>query len=209
MRWSPSRYWCATNEWRSRCRRSRPRFNAVPVMEDPTLRTRPAGDGCKPPSGAPVKSRGAERDGKGGQSVRQVWARKTSESEPPMTCRKFRDDIRTDVAIQRRGEPGGNLSTAQAVSGIKVARAWSGRWHGTWEPVASIASRRSCGLVEPPGGREGERQGAESPRCRVPMRGTGADRPIGAMRPGNAGGAKGAGHLGSFGGQPPSGGMSR
>jgi len=29
------------------------------------LRSRPAGGGCKPPRGAPVKSRGAERCGKG------------------------------------------------------------------------------------------------------------------------------------------------
>ena len=34
------------------------------------------------------------------------------------------------------------------------------------------------------------------------MRGTGADRPVVAVKPGNAGGAKGAGHPGSFGGQP-------
>ena len=31
---------------------------------------------------------------------------------------------------------------------------------------------------------------------------TGADRPVVAVMPGNAGGAKGAGHLGSVGGQP-------
>ena len=41
-------------------------------MEVMALRSRPAGGGCKPPSGALVKSQGIERDGKGGQSVRQV-----------------------------------------------------------------------------------------------------------------------------------------
>jgi hypothetical protein len=126
-----------------------------------------------------------------------------------MTCRKFSDDIKTGGAIHLRDEPGGDLSTAQAVSGIKVARAWSGRWQGTWEPVASIASSRSLGLLQPHGCREGERQGAETPRRRVPMRGTGADRPAVAMKPGNAGGAKGAGHPGSVAGQPPTGGRSR
>ena len=146
---------------------------------------------------------------KADSSVRQVWARKASESDPPMTCRKFMDDIETGRAIHVRDELGGNLSTAQAVSGIKVARAWSGLWHGTWEPVASIASCRSLGLVEPPGGREGGHQGAETPRWGVPMRGTGADCPVLAVRPGNAGGAKGAGHPGSVSGQPPVGGMSR
>jgi hypothetical protein len=40
------------------------------------------------------------------------------------------------------------------------------------------------------------------------MRGTGADRLVVAVKPGNAGGATGAGHPGSFGGQPPSGGRS-
>lgn len=173
-------------------------------MKDPTLRSRLAGEGCKPPSGASVKSRGAERDGEGGQSVRQVWARKASESEPLMTCRKFMDDIETGCAIHARDESGGDLSTAQAVSGIKMARAWFGLWYGTWEPVASTV----CGQVSS-GGREGGRQGAETPRRRVPVRGTGADRPVVAVRPGNAGGAKGAGHSGLFGGQPQQCGRSR
>jgi hypothetical protein len=181
----------------------------VPEMEESTLRSRLAGEGCKPPSGASVKSRGAERDGKGGLSVRQVWARKASESEPLMTCRKFMDDIKTGGAMRLRDESGGYLSTAQVVSGMEVARAWSGLWCGTWEPVVSITSCRSLGLVQPPGGREGEHQGAESPRWRVPMRGTGADRPVIALMPSNVGGAKGAGHPGLFGGQPPFGGMSR
>lgn len=34
------------------------------------------------------------------------------------------------------------------------------------------------------------------------MRGTGTDRLVVAVMPGNAGGAKGPGHLGMFGGQP-------
>ena len=147
-------------------------------MEEQTLRTRPAGEGCKPPPGASVKSRGAERDGKGGTRSRQVWARKASESEPPMTCRKLVGDVKTGGAIHLREEPGGNLPTAQAASGMKVARAWSGRWCGTWEPVAPIAGNRSLGLVQPPGCREGGRQGAETPRRRVPMRGTGSACPL-------------------------------
>jgi hypothetical protein len=39
-------------------------------------------------------------------------------------------------------------------------------------------------------------------RGRVPMRGTGADRLVVVVKPGNAGGAKGTGCPGSFGGQP-------
>lgn len=58
------------------------------------LRGRPAGGGRKPPRGAPVKSRGAERRGDGALSVRQVWITKASESEPPLKCRKRIGDIR-------------------------------------------------------------------------------------------------------------------
>lgn len=50
--------------------------------------------------------------------------------------------------------------------------------------------------------REGEPQAAEPASGRVPNRGKAAtDRPVVAMRPGNAGGAKGSGHLGLIGGQ--------
>jgi hypothetical protein len=58
------------------------------------LRGRPAGGGRKPPRGAPVKSRSAERRGDGALSARQVWITKASESEPPMKCRKRIGDIR-------------------------------------------------------------------------------------------------------------------
>ena len=57
------------------------------------LRGRPAGGDRKPPRGAPVKSRGAERRGKGALSARQVWITKASESEPPLKCRKRIGDI--------------------------------------------------------------------------------------------------------------------
>ena len=57
-------------------------------------RGRRAGGGRKPPRGASVKSRGAERRGKGVLSARQVWITKASGSEPPMKCRKRIDDIR-------------------------------------------------------------------------------------------------------------------
>jgi RNA-directed DNA polymerase len=57
-------------------------------------RGRRAGGGRKPPRGASVKSRGAERRGKGVLLARQVWITKASESEPPMKCRKRIGDIR-------------------------------------------------------------------------------------------------------------------
>lgn len=50
--------------------------------------------------------------------------------------------------------------------------------------------------------REGVHQVGNTSRCRVPMRGTGADRLVVAVKPGNAGGAKGTDHPGLLGGQP-------
>ena len=50
--------------------------------------------------------------------------------------------------------------------------------------------------------REGGPQAAETVRGRVLMRATGTDRPAVVLKPGNAGGAKGAGYPGLFGGQP-------
>ena len=164
------------------------------------LRDRPAGGGPKPPQAASVKSRGGERCGQGAPRVRQVRAEKASESKPPMTCRKRIDDIETGRESFSRDEPGGYLSTAQAVSGIKAARAQLRLWCGTCEPVASIPSAVS-GTVKAPWSQEGGPQAAGTARGRVPMRSTGTGRLVVVMKPGNAGGAKGAGHLGVAGGQ--------
>jgi hypothetical protein len=46
------------------------------------------------------------------------------------------DDIETGVESLPRDEPGGCLLIGQVVSGVKVARAWSGLSYGTREPVA-------------------------------------------------------------------------
>ena len=46
------------------------------------------------------------------------------------------DGIETGVELLPWDEPGGCLLTGQVVSGVKVARAWSGLWCGTREPVA-------------------------------------------------------------------------
>ena len=50
--------------------------------------------------------------------------------------------------------------------------------------------------------RQGVPQAGSTVRGRVPSRGTGADRLVVAMKPGNAGGAKGTDRLGLLGGQP-------
>lgn len=101
-----------------------------------------------------------------------------------------------------RDKPGGYLLIGQALSGMKVAPARSGRLCGTCEPVAPI--RPQLGLW-----REGELQVAETIRSGVPRRGTGTDRRVVAGRPGNAGGAKASGCPGVVVGQLPWGGRSR
>jgi hypothetical protein len=83
--------------------------------------------------------------------VRQVGATKANASEPLMTCRKPINDIKTEVCSMPREQPGGNLLTAQAVSGIQVARAWLGLWCGTWEPVA-LTKMAGLGVPAQPSG---------------------------------------------------------
>ena len=122
---------------------------------------------------------------------------KANVSEPLMKRRKRSDDIGTGVQLLPRDESGGCLSIGQVVSGVKVARARFRRWCGTWERLAPIWPV-ACWS----GRREGEPQAAETVRGRVPTRGRRADRLVVAMKPGNAGGAKGTGCPGSFGDQP-------
>jgi len=57
-----------------------------------------------------------------------------------MTGRKRSDGIKTGVESLPRDEPGGNLLTAQAVPGLKVARARFRLWHGTCEPGSRYGS---------------------------------------------------------------------
>jgi hypothetical protein len=111
-------------------------------------------------------------------------------------------DIETGWASSARDEPGGSLFTDQAVSGIEVARAWPRLRCGTREPVvprSRAASGASMGLRP---GAEGRPPSGRSARGRVPTRDTGAGRLVVAANPGNAGGAKGTGRPGLFGGQP-------
>ena len=101
-------------------------------------------------------------------------------SEPLMTCRKRSDDIKTEESRYLGSSLGETLLTAQAVSGIKVARAWLRLWCGTWEPVASNAT---VGLGERPARPpKGESQAAETARGRVLMHGRGTDRLVVAMK---------------------------
>jgi hypothetical protein len=126
---------CATRtQRRSRCRRSSQPMWCCARDGGVALRDRPAGGGPKPPSGAPVKSRGAERDGKGGLEPVRCEPRRRARANHSMTGRKRSDGIESGVESLPRDEPGGNLSTAQAVPGLKVARARFRLWCGTCEP---------------------------------------------------------------------------
>src|ERR1039458_935213 len=120
-----------------------------------------------------------------------------------MTRRKIIGGIETGDSLRPRDESGGGLLTGQVVSGVEVARAWSGLLHGTWDPVVP-SPRAACGAVLARGcwWKRGSRA-AESVRGELVLRGTGADRPVVAVMPGNAGGAKGTGRPGWPAGQPP------
>jgi len=98
-----------------------------------------------------------------------------------MTCRKRIDDIETEGESFSREELGGYLLTAQAVSGIKAARAQLRLWCGTCEPVAPTPSavHGTVSVLRP---REGGPQAAGTARGRVPMWGTGTDRLVVAMK---------------------------
>jgi hypothetical protein len=72
-----------------------------------------------------------------------VWITKASESEPLMRRRKRIGDIETGVESLPWDESGGCLLTGQVVSGVKVARAWSGLLCGTREPVAPTGGSAS------------------------------------------------------------------
>jgi hypothetical protein len=169
------------------------------------LRSRPAGGGSKPPQAAPVKHRGGERCGKGVQKGVRYESRRRTTVNRRRSVEKNLDDVKTEDVPLPWDKPGMDLRTAQAASGIKAARARLRLSCGTWEPAASTLGRtgRMSGRT-----REGDPQAAETARGRVPERGAGTDRPVVARKPGNAGGAKGAGYPGLFGGQPR-GGRSR
>jgi ribosome modulation factor len=63
-------------------------------------------------------------------------------SEPLMTCRKRRNGVKTGGESLLRDQSGGNLLTAQAASGMKVARMRSRLLCGTWEPVIPMPRER-------------------------------------------------------------------
>lgn len=83
--------------------------------------------------------------GKGGARPRQVGTVESNESEPLMTCRKRRDEVKTGGESLTRDKSGGDLLTAQMASGTKAARTQARLLCGTWEPVTPMLRERYKG----------------------------------------------------------------
>ena len=98
--------------------------------------------------GAPVSASGVGQEGERKRSTDDVS--KTS-----------LDDIETGGVNRPRDEPGGCLLIGQAVSGMEVARAWSGLWCGTWEPVVPRPRAASGAVVARGRSWKGELQAAD------------------------------------------------
>src|SRR3954466_15539497 len=140
-------------------------------------RDRVAGPGPKPPEAAGVKSPGGERSGKGRPRAGQVWSEKTNASEPPMRCRKRRDVTETRLQSlawdPAETGPAYGLGGDRHKGGVISVLALAGNV-GSWSPRCQGKATRGRPL-----------------RATLPRRGTGSDQPIVALKPGNAGGAKG------------------
>src|ERR1700722_18409468 len=110
-----------------------------------------------------------------------------------MRCRKRRSVTETRLQSlawdPAEARPAYGLGGDRHKGGVISARALAGNV-GSWRP-------RWQGTV--PRGRP--------PRTKVPRRGTGSDQPIVALKPGNAGGAKGLNDSASGMGQPARGGI--
>jgi hypothetical protein len=140
-----------------------------------------------------MRSQVVSGPGKGGARLRQVWTRKANKSEPLMRHRKGTDAIETRLChlvwdAARKGPvygPGGG----RCRSGASLVQA----------PVWNVGTERPDV--------KGEARGETLWRASVPKRDDGADWLVGAMRPGNAGGAKGPGCPASEVSQPNRGGV--
>jgi len=90
-------------------------------------RSRHAGAGSKPLRAAAVKSRGGERRRKGAARSRQVRIMETNASEPLMTCRKRRNDVKTGTWSLARdkssGDPAYWLGGVRHEGGVNMIQA--------------------------------------------------------------------------------------
>jgi hypothetical protein len=137
-------------------------------------------------------------DKAGGQPVRCA-PRRRAKANHSVTRRKRIDDIKTGESCCS--------GMSLGVTCLPTRRCPALRWRelgaGSGAERGNLAPNtvRPFNWALPPGRREREPQAAETVRGRVAMREPGADRPVVVTKPGNAGGAKGAGCPGSSGGQ--------
>jgi hypothetical protein len=119
----------------------------------------PASNPCKlRPSRAAVVSVAA----KGGAQSRQVRSREASESEPLMTCRNAKGDVKT----------GGSSTSWDQFGGCPEDRPSDIRHIGGAKPdQALVRNVRTCRPAA-----KGDVQAVKPARTRVPMRGTGAEQ---------------------------------
>jgi retron-type reverse transcriptase len=129
--------------------------------------------------------------GKGG-TTRQVWIGKANASEPPTKCRKRRDVIETGLQLLVRDRA--RRAPVFCPSGD--------RHKGGASPIQALVRNVGTFRLDV----KGEPASGRTTRGRVPMRGEGADRPVVAPRPSNAGGAKGSTCPAEHVGQPARGG---
>jgi hypothetical protein len=81
------------------------------------LRDRPMGDDPKPPHAALVSDRRGERCGHGARDA----SGGDHGDDRCLTCREYRNDIRTGLVERIQDESGGCPCLGQAVSGIEAA----------------------------------------------------------------------------------------
>jgi hypothetical protein len=122
----------------------------------------------------------------------QVWIRETNASEPPLTRRN-------PEACRRNQGRFYLLGSARRILGYWVG---GGRRIGGVKLIRALV--RNCGNQS--FRCEGRSTSGINREASVPMRNTGTDRPVGAMKAGNAAGAKGSGQAVALGAQLVTGG---
>src|SRR5712691_11847252 len=114
-----------------------------------SLRGRPAGGGRKPPRGAPVKSRGAERRGEGApvsvSGVGQEGERKRSTDDVSKTYGRHRNRARRAGPGGAWRVPAGSPGCVRHGGGASLV--WASVWNvGTCRPAPADGQWRSIGL---------------------------------------------------------------
>src|SRR5215218_7353243 len=105
---------------------------------------------------------------KGGGQSRQVRSGEASESEPLMTCRNAKDDVKTGKSSILRDQFGG--CPEDCPSDIRHGG-------GAKPDQALVWNVRTCRSAA-----KGDVQAAQTARIRVPMRGTGAEQLVGGRK---------------------------